>query len=62
MDPSSMKGEAMLRLASRLKAAGLTDVTAGVLAQTRHECLNEVNRDAVMAGFADWLDARFPPR
>ncbi len=62
MDPSSLKGEAMLRLAARLKAAGVSDVSAKVYPQTRHECLNEVNRDAVMAEFADWLDSRFLAR
>jgi alpha-beta hydrolase superfamily lysophospholipase len=61
-DPSSLKGEAMLNLAARLRAAGLTDVSAKVYPDTRHECLNDINRDAVMADFADWLDQRFPPR
>jgi alpha-beta hydrolase superfamily lysophospholipase len=61
-DPSSAKGEAMLRLAGRLRDAGLTDVSAKVYPDTRHEGLNEINRDRVMADFADWLDTRFPPR
>jgi alpha-beta hydrolase superfamily lysophospholipase len=61
-DPSSLKGEAMLNLAARLRAAGLTDVSAKVYPDTRHECLNDINRDVVMADFADWLDQRFPPR
>jgi alpha-beta hydrolase superfamily lysophospholipase len=61
-DPSSLKGEAMLNLAARLRAAGLTDVTAKVYPETRHECLNDINRETVMEDFADWLDQRFPPR
>lgn len=62
MDPSSLQGEAMLRLASRLRAAGMSDVTTKVWPQTRHEGLNEINRDVIMADFANWLDARFAPR
>jgi alpha-beta hydrolase superfamily lysophospholipase len=62
MDPSSLKGAAMLRLADRLKAAGKKDVELTVWPQTRHEGLNEINRDAIMASFADWLDRRFPAR
>ncbi len=62
MDPSSLKGQAMLRLADRLKAAGVTDVSATVYPKTRHESLNEVNRAVVMTDFADWLDSRFPAR
>ena len=61
-DPSSAKGEAMLRLADRLRKARLTDVTATVYPDTRHEGLNEINRELIMADFADWLDTRFPPR
>jgi alpha-beta hydrolase superfamily lysophospholipase len=45
-----------------MRAAGLTDVTARIYPDTRHEGLNEINRDLVMADFADWLDTRFPPR
>ena len=60
-DPSSLKGAAMLRLAARLQASGLTDVSAKVYPHTRHEGLNETNRDTIMADFADWLDVRFAP-
>jgi alpha-beta hydrolase superfamily lysophospholipase len=61
-DPSSANGAAMLRLADRLRSVGIADVTATVYPHARHECLNEQNRDEVMADFAGWLDARFPPR
>ncbi len=62
MDPSSLKGEAMLRLAARLKAAGMADVTAKVWPQTRHEGLNEINREDIMKDFVQWLDMRFAQR
>lgn len=58
-DPSSDKGRAMARLADRLGKAGLTDVAATTFAGSRHECLNDLDRDTIMAGFCDWLDARF---
>lgn len=59
-DPSSLGGDAMLRIAARLKSAGLGDVTTSVFAENRHEGLNELDRDAVMESFAAWLNARFP--
>lgn len=58
-DPVSLHGAAIERLGARLKAAGLADVTTTVYPQTRHECLNDINRHTVMADFAAWLDARF---
>ena len=58
-DPVSDKGREIEKLAARLRAAGLNDVTARVWPKTRHEGLNDVNRDEIMAAFADWLDERF---
>jgi alpha-beta hydrolase superfamily lysophospholipase len=58
-DPCSEHGKAVAAIAPRLRKAGLKDVTLNILEDTRHESLNEVNRDEVMAGFADWCDQRF---
>ena len=58
-DPVTQNGEATMMLARRLRAAGMTDVTSVVLDNTRHEALNEVNRDTTTNAFIDWLDARF---
>lgn len=58
-DPCSEKGKAIATIARRLREHGLNDVTLNILADTRHESLNEINRDETMAGFADWLDQRF---
>jgi len=58
-DPSSDKGAAVRTTAARLQKAGLVDVTLSLLEDTRHESLNEVNRDQVMAQYVAWLDARF---
>lgn len=58
-DPCTLNGKAMQNLHARLKKAGMSDVTLSILANTRHESLNEVNRDETTAGFINWLDERF---
>lgn len=58
-DPSSLNGKAMERLATRLRKAGGSDVTFRLVLQTRHETLNEINRDEETAGIIEWLRARF---
>jgi alpha-beta hydrolase superfamily lysophospholipase len=58
-DPCSNRGRDMERLAARLEKAGMTDVTRAILPETRHESLNEINRDQTTAAFIDWLTARF---
>jgi alpha-beta hydrolase superfamily lysophospholipase len=60
-DPSTDKGRAMQRLSARLQKAGLTDVTGVTYEGSRHECLNDLDRDAIASRFCDWLDFRFPP-
>lgn len=59
VDPCSSKGKAVTQFSARLKQSGLTDVTAIILADTRHESLNEINRDETVANFIKWLDTRF---
>jgi len=55
-DPCSSKGKASQNLASRLIVAGLQKVTLNILPNTRHESLNEINRDEITANFIKWLD------
>ncbi|WP_417435690.1 alpha/beta fold hydrolase [Hoeflea sp.] len=55
-DPATDNGEAILWLAGEMHKAGLTSVTTQILPRTRHETLNEINRDQSMLGFAAWLD------
>jgi alpha-beta hydrolase superfamily lysophospholipase len=55
-DPATDRGAAVTWLASRMKRAGLENVSAEVLPGTRHETLNEINRGDAMAEFAIWLD------
>ncbi len=59
MDPCSDNGKAVERLVARLQKLGIVDATCNILPETRHESLNEVNRDATTADFIGWLDARF---
>lgn len=58
-DPCSANGKAVERLANRLKKTGISDIENTLYPDSRHEALNELNRDEVMSGFADWLDKRF---
>ncbi|MCY0096074.1 alpha/beta fold hydrolase [Hoeflea ulvae] len=62
-DPATDKGAAVKWLAEQMRKAGFTNVTARVLPGTRHETLNEVDRDEAMADFVTWLDSQIaaPP-
>ena len=59
MDPATEHGKQVEAIAPRLEKAGLGDVSVTILQDTRHESLNEINRDQTMADFANWLDHRF---
>jgi alpha-beta hydrolase superfamily lysophospholipase len=41
-------------LGKRMQRLRFTDVTSKVYADTRHEGLNEINRDVIMGDFTDW--------
>lgn len=58
-DPCSNGGKDMVNLAQRLSKAGMRDVTCDIRPKTRHESLNEVNRDEITESFISWLDQRF---
>lgn len=53
-DPATDGGKATLSLQARLHNMGFSNVDCRVYDQTRHESLNEINRDAVMADFLAW--------
>lgn len=55
-DPATDGGKAVMHLAERLQRMGFQDIQASRLTDTRHESLNEVNRDTVMADFGNWLE------
>ncbi|MAY63230.1 MAG: alpha/beta hydrolase [Rhizobiales bacterium] len=55
-DPATENGKAVAALSKRMKAAGMTRVDLLLLPDTRHETLQELNRNEAMTGFADWAD------
>ena len=55
-DPATDQGQAVKWLSGQMRDAGLSNVTTQLLPETRHETLNEINRDQSMANFAVWLD------
>jgi alpha-beta hydrolase superfamily lysophospholipase len=54
-DASTDFGKALSTLASRMQDIGFTHVTLDLHPNDRHECLNDLNRDAVTAQLVTWL-------
>ena len=55
-DPASDYGKGITHLANRIRKMGFSNLVSKVYADTRHESLNEVNRDIIMGDFAAWAD------
>lgn len=55
-DPGTDGGKAVVELAERMKAMGFSNLVSKIYAQTRHESLNEINRDLITLDFIDWAD------
>ncbi|MHA6684017.1 alpha/beta fold hydrolase [Mesorhizobium sp. A556] len=55
-DPATDGGKAVEHLAARMRQMGFSNLVSTVYPETRHESLNEVNRDAIMADFAAWAE------
>jgi len=55
-DPATDGGKAVRHHAGRLRQMGFSNLVSTIYPQTRHESLNELNRDVVMADFGDWLE------
>ena len=53
-DPATDGGRAVTDLAKRMRRLGFADVSGRVFADTRHETLNEINRQGAMEDFAAW--------
>ena len=58
-DPCTNNGRDMEKLAIKLRNNGLSNVTCQILERTRHESLNEINRDQTTEQFINWLNERF---
>jgi alpha-beta hydrolase superfamily lysophospholipase len=55
-DPATDGGKAVKLLAERLKRMGFSNLNSTIYADTRHESLNELNRDMILQDFMTWLD------
>ena len=53
-DPATDGGKAVTDLATRMNRMGFSNLVSTIYAETRHESLNEVNRDIIMADFVRW--------
>lgn len=56
-DPFTEGGKAVLALARRMKRMGFSNVVSEVYADTRHESLNELNRDLITDDFVAWAES-----
>jgi len=61
-DPATDKAKATQKLAHRMRAMGFSNVTCTIYPDTRHESLNDLNRDEVTQNFLDWLAQALPSR
>jgi alpha-beta hydrolase superfamily lysophospholipase len=55
-DPATNNGKAVEHLATRMRRMGFSNLVSRIYAETRHESLNEVNRDTIMEDFVGWAD------
>ncbi|MBO6716879.1 MAG: alpha/beta hydrolase [Rhizobiaceae bacterium] len=55
-DPSTEGGKLVRRFEKRLTRLGFSNLTSRVYADTRHECLNDLNRNLIMDEFAVWAE------
>jgi alpha-beta hydrolase superfamily lysophospholipase len=55
-DPATDGGRAVLHLAKRMERMGFSNLTSRIYADTRHESLNEINRDLITEDFAAWAE------
>jgi alpha-beta hydrolase superfamily lysophospholipase len=56
-DPATDGGKAVTHLAERMRRMGFSNLVSRIYPETRHESLNELNRDLIMADFAEWTEA-----
>jgi len=59
-DPATDGGKAVEHFARRLRRMGFSNLVSTVYADTRHESLNEVNRNIIMEDFGTWLEQVTP--
>ena len=59
-DPATDGGKAVWALAARMRRMGFSNLVSKVYPETRHESLNEINHEPIMADFAGWLEQTLP--
>ena len=59
-DPVGDKTKGVQQVVDQLRRVGVKDVVVRFYDGARHEILNEINRDEVMADVVDWLDDHLP--
>ena len=55
-DPATDGGKAVEHLAARMRRMGFSNLLSRIYADTRHESLNELNRNLIMEDFAAWAE------
>lgn len=55
-DPATDGGKAVKNLASRMTRMGFSNLVSRIYPDTRHESLNELNRNIIMDDFGEWAD------
>lgn len=61
-DPATGDGKAVAHLAARMKRMGFSNLVSRIYPETRHESLNELNRNIIMADFAEWAGSTLRER
>lgn len=59
-DPVGENGAGVQRAFEMFRAVGMKDVSIKLYPECRHELLNELNKDEVMADVLEWIEARMP--
>ena len=60
MDPIGSQGRGLQKLSNKLAQAGIANISLKIWPGGRHEMLNEINRDEVIASLIQWLDQQVP--
>ena len=55
-DPATDGGKAVRHLHDRMRRMGFSRLALKIDPEARHECLNDLDRDAVMADFVSWVE------
>ena len=62
MDPFGNYGKGVKKVYSRLKHAGVKDVTVRLYTDGRHELFNEINKEVVIRNTIEWIEDKLEER